>query len=343
MSRLSEITESVVTFESAAGDISLAGTLTAPSAGRDCPAAVLVTGTGALDRDAAFLGHKLFQVLAHQLARAGVASLRYDKRGVGESGGDFDRATPDDLVSDALSAQSHLVEGEGFDSDQTGMIGHSEGGMIALTAASTTTAIPYCVLMGSPLLSGGENLVESFSIFATGRIEPDDRTAPYAAELATLFKIALSGGASASDPQALDIANRFAPLIFNDSTAVVLGTSDMPGEGFIGLLTSPCLQTCIGWRPEAILPGVNCPVLLLHGSHDTQAPARANLAAAREQIDRLDKRSWEILEKPGLNHIFQKCLTGMPDEYAGGGPVMDDHVPRDVASWIVRTVGECRQ
>jgi hypothetical protein len=300
--------------------------------------AVLVSGTGPIDRDVTFVGHALFRVLAQSLAGAGIASLRFDKRGVGKSEGDFSSAGPDDFVADVVGALEYVVGQTGVPEKRVGLIGHSEGGMVALTAAARRPQTSYCVLLAGPLLSGQDNLVRSFALLARGGLERDRTFERYVSELETLVAAARSEKAPESRTRPLELATSLAPRIFNERTAVILGAAALSGPEFLDLLSSPCLDTCLSWDPRRVVPLVRCPVLVVYGAKDVQAPAVENLAAARALIDRLGKSNWVVRELGGMNHAFQRCETGMPDEYARIDHVMAHEVVGEVTAWIASTV-----
>ena len=327
-------TESTVGFQSDSGSIELSGTFVAPSGSRAAPVVVLVSGTGPVDRDVTFVGHALFRTLAHSLAEAGIASLRFDKRGVGESGGEFSTAGPDDFVADVLGAVKYLVRHEGIASGRVGLLGHSEGGMVALTAAAGMVEVPFCVLLASPLLSGTENLVRSFALLARGNLDRDTTFDRYVSELTTLIGFARSRDSTMPRSDAVALAGSLAPRIVNERTQVILGGNTLSGAQFLDLLASPCLETCLTWDPSQVVPRVTCPVLVVYGTKDVQAPALENVAAARALIEGLGKDNWVIQEIGEMNHAFQRCVTGMPDEYARIDHVMADEVVREVVVWI---------
>lgn len=326
--------ETALSFLSADGCVRLAGTLTIPPEGRAAPAVVLVSGTGPIDRDVRFVGHALFRTMAHALAQRGIASLRFDKRGVGESEGDFSLARAEDFLSDVLGASNYLVAQQGFAAERVGLLGHSEGGMVALAAAARAPSTAFCVSLASPLLSGKENAVRSFALLARGSLQRDTEFNRYASELETLFQIARSGEASGREAEAEELAARLAPRIFSARTHVILGSRELSGPEFLGLLSSPCLDTSLSWDPRKVVPLVMCPVLVLYGENDVQVPARENVSAAQELVDRLGKSDWTVRELPGMNHAFQRCETGMPDEYASIGHVMAEEVIEEVVAWI---------
>ena len=329
-----------MSFRSADGAVTLAGTLAVPPTGRTAPAVVLVSGTGPVDRNVTFAGHTLFRVTAHQLARAGIASLRFDKRGVGESEGDFSAAGPDDFVADVIGAVEYLVDGEGFAGERTGLVGHSEGGLVALTAASRMPRVPFCVLLASPLLSGMDNFVRSFALLARGSFQRDAEYDQCVSDLATMLEIARTDEAPERDTRALEIATRLAPRVFNERTAVILGASSKSGADFLSLLSSPCLETYLSWAPSQIVPLLTCPVLIVYASKDVQAPARENLVAAHALLGHRRKEDWVILEMTDMNHAFQRCTTGMPDEYESIDHVMADEVLDEVSAWIHSRIPE---
>lgn len=323
-----------VSFPSDAGSVLLSGTFVIPSECRDAPAVVLVSGTGPIDRDVTFVGHSLFRVVAHSLARAGIASLRFDKRGVGESGGDFSSAGPDDFVSDVLGAMKYLFGRKEFSSHRVGLLGHSEGGMVAMMSAARMREVPFIVLLASPFLSGRENLARSFALLARGGLERDSTFDLYVSELDDLVQIARSEDVAARREYALELATNLAPLIFNERTEVVLGAKTLSGAEFLSMLSSRCLETCLSWDPIRVAPLVTCPALVIYGGRDVQAPALENVVAANALINQLGRDDWSVREIDDMNHAFQRCRTGMPDEYASIKHVMADEVINEVAGWI---------
>jgi len=124
-----------------------------------------------------------------------------------------------------------------------------------------------------------------------------------------------------------------APIV-NDRTRVILGTNRLSGPEFLRLLSSPCLDTCLSWDPRQVVPLVGCPVLIIFGTKDVQAPGCESAAAARRLAIEQGKSDWTIREFAGMNHVFQRCETGMPEEYASIGYVMADEVVEQVAAWI---------
>ncbi|MGA9293320.1 MAG: alpha/beta fold hydrolase, partial [Ignavibacteriaceae bacterium] len=150
--------EEEVKFQNKKADITLAGTLTLPESGNNFPAVVLITGSGPQDRNETIVNHKPFLVLADYLTRRGIAVLRYDDRGFGESGGKFSTATTQDFVTDALAAVDYLLSRKEINKHEIGLIGHSEGGLIAPLAAVKSDKVDFIVLMAGPGLPGEDIL-----------------------------------------------------------------------------------------------------------------------------------------------------------------------------------------
>lgn len=188
--------------------------------------------------------------------------------------------------------------------------------------------------------------MRSFPLLARGSLERDETFDRHVSELTTLLAFARSGDASAprsedvahpvavARPEAVALADSLAPLIFNERTEMILGSNALSGDEFLDLLASPCLETCLSWDPSRIVPLVTCPVLVIHGSKDVQAPAVENGAASRMLVERLGKDNWVVQEIGEMNHAFQRCVTGMPDEYARMDHVMADEVVDEVVAWI---------
>ncbi len=206
--------------------------------------------------------------------------------------------------------------------------------MVALAAAARAPGTAFCVSLAGPLLSGKENAVRSFALLARGSLQRDSQFDRYVSELRTLFQIARSGEPSLRQAEAEELAARLAPRVINKRTRVIFGTESLSGPEFLGLLSSSCLDTALGWNPRRIVPLVRCPVLVLYGGKDVQAPAYENLSAARAVVAELSKSDWTIHELADMNHAFQHCETGMPDEYASIRHVMADDVAEEVVAWI---------
>ena len=274
------------------GDAVLKGTLVLPEGcSRKTPVLVMVTGSGLQNRDEEIYEHKPFAVIADALARAGIATLRYDDRGFGESTGDLVNCTTEDLKADALAGIGLLRERF----DKVGVIGHSEGGTIALMLAAENKA-DFIVSLAGMVVSGKETLLWQNRVsLATAGI-PAETIDSYCKALETVFDASTAGMPLPSTSQ-FDL-----PAALSQNLSAVMRQLSMPYlKHFVTLDVRP------------LLGGIHCPVLALNGTKDMQVDADSNLGALR--IGLPDKPCNKLEAVEGVNHLFQHCRTGMPTEY----------------------------
>ncbi len=325
-----------VEFDNPSAGIRLSGTLTVPAGRGRHPAAVLVHGQGPLDRDMSFGRLRPFKALAEHLAANGIASLRYDKRGVGESGGDFASATRWDLAGDVVAGLDFLQRQETVLPDRVGLIGQSEGGLIAALVASRSDDVAFVVSLAGPAVAGRENLALSFTQFALASPTNDLEPGELRQRLERLLDLV---GADSSRPEdraaAMELAQSLAPHVVNERTSMVLGGPEVDAEQLLGLLSSPCMRETLGGEPDGYLADVTCPVLALFAELDRHVPARENGAAAKRQLQAAGNRDWAVETIAGCNHLFQRCETGYPDEYFTIDHDISPEVLSRVSGWIL--------
>ena len=327
-----------VTFTNPDDGLTLAGTLSLPD-GRSSsdenlyaapyPAAVLVSGSGPQDRDETLFGHKPFAVLADALARRGVAVLRYDDRGVGESAGDRVDATTATDAADARGAVKFLADRA--DVDPVGVIGHSEGGLVAaLLAAGHPDEIDFAVLLAGPGLVGREVLFTQAE--AVIRAAGGDDAA--VAENRRLQSLLFDAAAVADDDAR---AARLAELV--DAELAKLPGADR--DAARPLTAAQADRVNAAWMrhfltldPVPALRAVRCPLLAIFGGKDVQVVAGPNAAAVRAAVAGNPDATVKIF--PDLNHLFQPATTGLPAEYGTIETTLDPAVTDLAAGWIVR-------
>jgi pimeloyl-ACP methyl ester carboxylesterase len=312
--------------------ITLAGTLTMPASSAPVPAVILITGSGPQDRDETLLGHKPFLVIADALTRAGVAVLRLDDRGVGGSTGSLETATTVDLARDTAAAIDWLAHQPGIDPGRIGLIGHSEGGLIAPMLATTRKDVAFMALLAGPAQRGDALLLEQIGLLA-GASGVD------AAGVDALRRTLSSLIERAKDP-----APSQAELQGALRGALLAAASELPQgiyailDPYPVMLASPWMRAFLAYDPAPALEQVRCPTLALFGGRDLQVPAGSNEPLARAALSKSglgDRVTIRIV--PGVNHLFQPCTTGGVAEYAQIETTIDPATLKELVDWIVAT------
>jgi pimeloyl-ACP methyl ester carboxylesterase len=313
--------EEEVAFDSAPG-VRLAGTLTLPEGKGPFPAVVLITGSGPQDRDETLAGHKPFLVLADALTRRGVAVLRYDDRGVGASTGRFPEAAATDFAADVRAALAYLRTRAEADPRRTGLIGHSEGGMIAPMVAADDPRVAFVVLMAGPGVPAGALMAAQRQAVALAAGATPEAAARNA-ELWARVDAAVSGApdleqARTQVRQILSGAGAAAPVV----------------EAAVRQVASTWYRQFLAYDPAPNLRKLRVPVLALNGDKDLQVVSSLNLPGMRAALK--DNPRAEVVELPGLNHLFQPSATGDPREYGRIEQTMAPAVLQRIGDWILR-------
>ncbi len=321
-------TETEVTFDSKAAGVKLAGTLTAPKGDGPFPAVVLITGSGPQDRDETLMGHKPFLVIADHLTRHGIAVLRFDDRGVGKSTGEHDKATSADFAEDVAGAVAFLKTRKEI--GKIGLMGHSEGGLIAPMVAAKTADVAFIVLLAGPGLSGDEILFSQGKalIKGAGKSDEDAKTARAIQEkLFALVKKDATAEEVMTEADAL-----VAALPEKDRKEFREGG----GKARIGILTSPWYRAFIKYDPRPTLRQVKCPVLAVNGELDIQVLPKENLAEIEKALKEGKNPDVTIKEFPKLNHLFQTAKTGMVAEYGHIEETFAPEALEAVTAWVLK-------
>jgi len=302
--------------------------LTMPNGKGKFPAVVLVTGSGAQDRNEEILGHKSFLVIADHLTKNGYAVLRYDDRGVAESEGNFESATTYDFANDAKSAVDFLKNIKEIDSKKIGILGHSEGGMIAQMIAAERKDLPFIISLAGPGISIDElMLVQKYEIEKASGLSNEVLEANQKL-FRKIYEIIKKNTSN-------DIANKeIKSFLKSDPTYKELSEKQI--NELASITESNWFATFIRYNPENNLKKINAKALILNGEKDVQVTAKENLEGWRKALAHNKKAT--IKSYPNLNHLFQSAKTGMPDEYGEIETTIEPFVLEDVTKWLNENV-----
>jgi pimeloyl-ACP methyl ester carboxylesterase len=329
--------EEEVSFENEEAGITLAGTLTMPEKEGIFPAVVLISGSGAQNRDEELMGHKPFLVIADYLTRNGIAVLRFDDRGTAASTGDFKTATSFDFSKDVESAVRYLQTRKEINRKKIGLIGHSEGGMIAPMLASRSEDIAFIVLLAGIGISGDQLLLSQQEAIYTASGMSVAEWETIRAINAKAFEMVVQS----TDPEQLKIdLTEYLKQILKDHPDQK--PQDMSEEQFIQLsvtqMTSPWMIHFIKYNPIPALEKTKCPVLALNGEKDLQVLAKENLEAIRSALIKGGNEQITVKAFPGLNHLFQECTTCLLSEYAVIEQTFSPVVLDEILQWIKKQI-----
>ena len=292
-----------VTFVNEKEGNTLVGTLTIPKGEGPFPAMVLVSGSGQQDRDEELMNHRPFWVIADYCTLHGIAVLRYDDRGIGGSTGEVENATSMDFSYDAEAAFDYLRNRKEINASKVGILGHSEGGVINFMVSARRPEVAFLVSLAGPSVNGIEVLKEQQAAIlrASGMSEE---------------MVQFNGNANA---QMFDIIEASNDREEADSLLRQLvkgwGYNEELTEQTVAQMTVPWMYYFLKYDPTEAIVKTNCPALLLNGSKDLQVIASQNLPGYEKIIAEYGKTNLILRELPDLNHLFQHCETGSPNEY----------------------------
>jgi pimeloyl-ACP methyl ester carboxylesterase len=329
-----------VSYENKAAGVKLAGTLTIPAGVGPFPAVILLTGSGAQDRDESLLGHKPFLVLADYLNRRGIAVLRVDDRGVGGSTGSVMNSTSEDFAGDALAGVAFLKGRKEIDPRKIGLSGHSEGGIIAPIAAARSGDVAFIVLMAGTGLPGTDVMLAQARLILKANGASESELKSQERLQTVLFRIMDENKDEKSVRSKVSAALKEFLAALPEPDRKALGDSDSAlSETTIGQINSPWFRSFLHLDPRPVLQKVHCPVLAINGEKDLQVPPKENLAEIAKALKAGGNGHVKTVEIPGLNHLFQPCKTGSPSEYAAIETTIDPQALKIIGDWIVEQTG----
>jgi len=313
--------QEAVTFDAAPG-FRLSGTMTLPAGPGPFSAALLISGSGRNDRDESLAGHKPMMVLADALTRHGYAVLRYDKRGAGQSTGDFDAATTLDFAADAAAALAYLHRRRDIDGARIGVIGHSEGGTIGALLGVKDSSLKYVVMMAGFATSAAPLVAEQIRRIDEANGVPQ-KLANQTYELnSRLFRaIAEAKGEEDAAQRVQAILSKSVPAPSKQQSDQALMFAHMPYMRFI-----------LGYDPTPSLKQLRVPVLALAGTKDLVVPPDVNLTALKRSL--AQDPDLKVVELDGLNHFFQPAKTGLPQEFATIEETLAPAAIEEIIAWV---------
>ena len=315
-----------------AGD-TLAGTLTLPESCSPFTTVILVSGSGPQNRNEELLGHKPFLVLSDYLTRNGIAVLRYDDRGVGESTGDFGSATSVDFASDALAAVEFLKQRS--DINKIGIAGHSEGGLIAPMVAVKSDDVDFIVLMAGTGIRGDSILILQTGLILKANGEDEKIIQRDVETYRQIYNVLQKNEDDKELKKSIMEIFKNAYSELSEEEKEELGDLGTFTDRSLEMLLSPWFKYFIKYNPYPTLEKVKCPVLAINGEKDLQVPPKENLSAIESALKEGGNKNYKIVELPGLNHLFQTCKTGSPMEYSKIEETFSPEAMKVIKDWIL--------
>ena len=323
-----------IAFDNKKAGITLAGTLTLPNKNGIFPVVILISGSGPQNRDEELLGHKPFLVISDFLTRNGIAVLRYDDRGTAQSKGDFKSATSADFATDVESAIEYLKSRNEINKKQIGLIGHSEGGIIAPMVANKSKDVAFIVLLAGTGLQGDQILLSQQKLIGKASGMSDELLQEN--ELVNKKVFDMIKESNSLEQLNVDLTNLLNHFLTDNSKVEI--PEGMSKDEFVKLqisqVTNPWMLYFIKYDPSLALEKVKCPVLALGGEKDLQVPPKENLEAIRNALTKGGNKNVTIKELPNLNHLFQESITGTPNEYATIEQTFSPIALNEILKWI---------
>lgn len=323
-----------VIFKNKQEGIRLAGTLTLPQKDGIFPAVILISGSGPQNRDEALAGHKPFLILADYLTKNGIAVLRYDDRGTALSEGNFNEATSLDLATDVESALAYLKTRKEINTQKIGLVGHSEGGLIAPLVAADSKDVAFIIMLAGPGIPGDKILLIQQRLIAkvSGTSKQEIKvTERINRRIFNLVKTATNTSSLKTD------LRTNLKLFLNENPNFKI-PDGMSNDTFINLqietYTTPWMQYFIKYDPTPTLKKVSVPVLALNGAKDLQITAKENLRTIKKAFRKAKNKRVSIKKLPSLNHLFQESNTGLPNEYELIEQTYSPKMLEEVLNWL---------
>ena len=320
-----------VTVRNERDEINLAGTLTLPEKGTKFPAVVMVTGSGAQNRDEEIMGHKPFFVIADYLTRNGIAVLRCDDRGTAASQGTHATATNEDFATDTEAMVNYLRSRKEINAKKIGIIGHSAGGIIAFIVAQKDPSIAFVVSLAGAGVRGDSLMLKQVELISKSQGMPDAVWQGMKPSIRNRYAILQQTDKTPEELQKelyADVTKTMSPEQLKDLNTIQQLSAQ------ISSMTSPWYLHFMRYDPAQDLKKLKCPVLALNGKKDIQVDAVMNLTAIQKRITGNGNKNVTVKAYPNLNHLFQTCEKGTLAEYGQLEETINPEVLKDIIEWI---------
>lgn len=324
--------------------IQYGATVTKPKGAGPFPALLLLTGSGQQNRDEEIFGHKPFAVIADYLTNKGYVVMRVDDRGVDQTTGDVQYATTKDFADDAMVGLDYLKTLPGVDKTKIGLLGHSEGGMIAEIVAAQRKDVPFVVLLAAP----GEPILDLMTEQSRAVLQSSAMTKPQLESyLALRRSLSLVVSLAASELEAHTAATKvLSDWLANTPKDVATASTGIAGDSSkqdfvnkaVEMLYKPWWQFFFRYQPDQYVRKMNTKVLALNGDKDIQVFSKTNLPALKASLQKSPSKTFETVELKGLNHLFQHCIKCTVAEYAELEETFAPEALAMISNWLDKNV-----
>ena len=334
--------EEEVSYKNEAAGVTLSGTLTMPNQNGSFPVVILIAGYGPNDRDYSMMGHKRFMVLADHLTHNGLAVLRFDKRGAGKSTGDYATATSRDFADDVQACIKYLKTRKKIDCNKIGLIGHSEGGMIATMVAAESKDVAFLVLLAGQIVQSNINdlvLQTAKQLKADGAsdelIKLDHKLRTKIFETAT-EEANIETAKNKLQELMHDYWNQLPELLKSESNKIPFAITESKIDIMANIFNSAWYRYFLNCKPVELLKQIKLPILTIYGNKDWIISSHPSLEIISDALKIAGNPDYATVELPNLNHSFQTCKTGALAEYSTIEETISPIALKTISDWIVK-------
>ncbi len=330
-----------IIYNNADKSLQYGATITIPEGTGPFPAAIMITGSGAQNRDEEIMGHRSFAVIADYLTRKGFIILRVDDRGMGKSTGKFSEATSKDFEDDVSNSVDYLLSRPEVDKTKLGLIGHSEGGMIAPMVATKRKDINFIVLLAGP----GVKIIDLMGEQSAAILRSEKTDEEAITVYIPLYKEMITETIHAKDTTEALAAVKTTMNNWVNKTdkklVAALGMDKAPQRdnmvnSLVRTVSSPWFKYFISFDPQPVLEKLECKVLALNGDKDIQVVSKQNLPAIEAALKKSKSPAYLVKEMPGLNHLFQTCIKCTVNEYGDLEETFSPAALQVMGDWLLK-------